>query len=167
MGPELTQTTTCCLSAALTLPAVERRSPRQRFTSCSLGSRRPRWLWLPSGRNSWGTGRKKRLGVTTGTAPAPTKSQPGSPNPQSSPRPPQTFGHPKTKPQTHSTGFVLPQEPLAFLHELDVLVVPLPGVFYQLQTLQQEILLLFQLLHVLQLQDRAHRDVKPQELVSS
>lgn len=96
-------------------------------------------------------GRKKRPGVTMGPAPGPAKSQPGSPNPQSSPRSSQADGHPKNKPQTHSTGFVLPQEPLAFLHELDVLVVPLPGALYKLQTLQQEILLLFQLLHVLQL----------------
>lgn len=96
-----------------------------------------------------------------GPAPGPAKSQPSSPNPQRSPRPSQADSHPKNKPQTHSAGFVLPQEPLAFLHELDVLVVPLPGTFYQLETLQQEILLLFQLLHVLQLQDRARRDVTP------
>lgn len=37
---------------------AERRSPRQRFTSCSLGSRWPRWLWLPSGKKSWGMGQK-------------------------------------------------------------------------------------------------------------
>lgn len=108
-----------------------------------------------------GSGRKKRLRVTVGLAPGPDKSQPSSPNPQRNPRPSQAEEHPKTKPQTHSTGFVLPQDPLAFLHELDVLVVPLPGALYQLQTLQQEILLLFQLLHVLQLQDRVRRGVTP------
>lgn len=62
--------------------------------------------------------------------------------------------HSQNKPQTHTVGFVFPQEPLAFLHEVDVLVVPLTGTFNHLQTLKQEILLLFQLLHMLQLQDR-------------
>ena len=40
------------------------------------------------------------------------------------------------KPQTHSTGSLLPQEPLVLLHELDVLVVPLSSPVYKLQALQ-------------------------------
>lgn len=100
-------------------------------------------------------GGKKRLGLPWGQV----QVQPTSPNPDSCSRPSQADRHPKNKPQTHSTGFVLPQQPLALLHELDVLVVPLPGALDQLQALQQEILLLFQLLHVLQLRDRARRGV--------
>lgn len=46
---------------------AERRSPRQRFTSCSLGSRWPRWLWLPSGKKSWGMGQKSP-GIILGPA---------------------------------------------------------------------------------------------------
>lgn len=81
--------------------------------------------------------------------------------------------HSQKKPQTHSTASLLPQEPLVLLHELDALVVPLSSLFYKLQALQQEILLLFQVLHVLQLQDKAQGChslpwgfVKSQELVS-
>lgn len=41
------------------------------------------------------------------------------------------------------------------MHEVDVLVVPFTGMFNHLQTLKQEIFLLLQLLHILQLQDSA------------
>lgn len=85
-------------------------------------------------------------------------SQPSSSSPQILPSlcafPEQAYVHSQNKPQTHSAGFVFPQEPLAFLHEVDVLVVPLTGTLNHLQTLKQEILLLFQFLHMLQLQDR-------------